>query len=233
MLLDRVEAVFHNPFPHVVIRRALPPDLYRELAATRPSAEMIIGGREAGPNVRMDMSTKDAIAKLAPVWKTFCAYHSSKAFFDQVIDVFSEPLKRIYPKKWEAMTVGIRGDNVDVGLECQIGINTPSLVLSSVCGPHIDNEVELYAGLLYMKDDEEEGGDLEIYRWTKGHKYTHKRLCDPAHIELVKTVKYEANTFVLFLNTAEAVHGVSPRKSAKTRNLVNVIADVNSPLFDL
>ena len=50
-----------------------------------------------------------------------------------------------------------------------------------------------------------------------------------AHPKLVKTIKYKANTFVMFLNTDKSVHGVTPRTNAKMDRLsINIIAETNS-----
>ena len=79
--------------------------------------------------------------------------------------------------------------------DCQIGINSPVSQASTVKGPHVDNRVELYAGLFYMRTDEDDsrGGSLEIFRpkdpnmkivhkTTLGHKHQHyENMVDRAH----------------------------------------------------
>lgn len=211
MLLDRVEKVFSDPFPHVVIENALPEDYYRRLIEEIPSPEQIVLGRPVGKNQRIDLPTELAMVGLSPIWRKFCALHVSNDFYLKACKVFG-----IQP--------------VPARLRCQPGINTPTDQLSRVRGPHLDNPCELYAGLFYTPLDED-GGNLEIYRW-KGERRFHGKLeIHDDCVELVKTIPYKANTYVMFLNSDKAIHGVSARKSDSYRRLVNVIADVQDPLF--
>src|SRR5688572_12972359 len=215
MLLDRVKEVFKDPFPHVIIENALPEDYYRSLVKTRPSMKKILNGRNYGPNERFDMPTSEAL-KLDSPWGEFVRAHVSIEFFKKAMEVFSD--FDLYPN-WDG----------EVSLRCQPGVNTPSPELSSVRGPHLDNPSELYAGLFYMPADND-GGDLEIYRW-KQKKFYGKLEVPRDCVELVKTVSYKPNTYVMFVNTENALHGVTQRKSTQPRYLVNVIADANRPLF--
>jgi hypothetical protein len=51
-----------------------------------------------------------------------------------------------------------------VAIDCSIGINTPVKEKgTTVRGPHHDDPMELWAGLLYMRHDKDisTGGDLE------------------------------------------------------------------------
>lgn len=53
-------------------------------------------------------------------------------------------------------------------------------------------------------------------------------------IELVKTVPYERNTLVLFLNSLSSVHGVTIRQpSDRPRCFVNLVTQTSGVLFDL
>ena len=57
---------------------------------------------------------------------------------------------------------------------------------------------------------------------------------EPRDVELVATVPYAADTFVLFVNSLAAVHGVTPRQpTPATRMFFNLIGEVAFPLFDL
>ena len=49
--------------------------------------------------------------------------------------------------------IGVRFEkNNHFNLDCQFVINTPTSGDTSVIEPHLDNPVEFYAALLYMKD---------------------------------------------------------------------------------
>ena len=79
---------------------------------------------------------------------------------------------------------------------------------------------------------DEDGGDLEIYKWNdKPRKFHGKLEVDEDCVEWVKTIPYKPNTYVMFLNTENSLHGVTPRQSDKYRRLVNVIGDSDRPLF--
>lgn len=211
MLLDRVEKVETDPFPHVVIENALESSLYNGLYKTRPSPQEILRGRPYRENQRIDLPTEIAITALHPLWREFCFYHASNDFFEKAKKVFGFPQEK-------------------AALRCQPGVNTPTGSASRVRGPHLDNPRELYAGLFYMPSDED-GGDLEIYRWKEYPRFYGKLEVEDECVELVRTVKYRPNTFVMFLNTKDSLHGVTPRKSDNFRFLVNVIADVPEPQF--
>ncbi|MEO6366004.1 MAG: hypothetical protein ABIO38_08170, partial [Luteimonas sp.] len=57
---------------------------------------------------------------------------------------------------------------------------------------------------------------------------------DPCDVELAATVPYSSNTLVLFLNSLQAVHGVTPRQvTPRTRYFFNLVGEIPVPLFDL
>ena len=99
---------------------------------------------------------------------------------------------------------------------------------------HIDNPQELYAGLLYFRqpNDKSTGGDFEIFdapKLKRVNKYRGREVTQDTEKTLVKTIKYEPNTFVMFLNTGKSVHGVTPRQNAEVERLsINIIAETRS-----
>ena len=96
---------------------------------------------------------------------------------------------------------------------------------------HIDSPKEIYAGLLYMKQESDTsgGGNLEFYS-NKGSSTSYienslREVC-PSSVIKRKVIDYKKNSFVMFLNAEDAVHGVSPRIGAKTERVsVNMIAE--------
>ena len=96
-------------------------------------------------------------------------------------------------------------------------------------------------GLWYFKESVEspEGGDLVLYEITdpayKFHRSEFgKGSVDPKYIRPVKTIKYEADVLVFFLNGPTAIHGVTPRGPAECpRRYINIIAEYKEPLFSL
>ena len=107
---------------------------------------------------------------------------------------------------------------------------------------HIDNPLEIYAGLLYMRQrgDNANGGDFVIYDAPEIDKVVAKTGREiPKDIEKKehKKITYKENTFVMFLNTNKSVHGVTPRENALHDRLsINIIAEAEKklgPLFKL
>ena len=81
-------------------------------------------------------------------------------------------------------------------------------------------------------DDESKGGEFQLHRQasvvTEVNKNGGRAVGNQAG-EIVKTVPYTRNTFVMFLNNStNTIHSVSARKDAtKHRRSVNIIAEFN------
>jgi hypothetical protein len=256
-VLDRVGAsdVRRSPYPHVVIENCLPPEYFDALAASYPSNGEIVEFCRANPyrkfgfdegetrqNHRYDISAfqvSDRPLDLPDIWRQFVEYHTSDAFYREVVGILGADIQRTYPslekrlgKPLHDFSTGVRfRSSCDISLDCQIGINTPATTTSSARGVHTDATTELFAILLYftMPGDDTPGGDLEIFRWRNSKRRVFVGSeADPAAAELVDTVKYRANTMVMFLNTADSLHAVTPREpSVHTRRLVNIIGEVD------
>jgi hypothetical protein len=247
-VLDRFtsKCLQRDPFPHLIIQHCLVEEIFLELENTYPSdTEIIELNRwrvpEPSENQRVDISAKDFKKngeRFTSLWREFIDYHTSSEFFAEVMNLFGDDLEKYHGEKADFLksqkNVGTRFAEDDIwpiSLDCQIGINTPCSKTSSVIGPHVDFPEELYAGLLYFRRPGEiaKGGDLNLYGWNSRARRTYRgHLVHPLNqIQLFKTVRYEPNMLVLFLNTPDSVHGVSPREpSARSRRLVNIIGEV-------
>lgn len=131
----------------------------------------------------------------------------------------------------------------DLTLDCQISMNSPVTKKSSVRGLHIDYKDKLFVGLLYCRNekDKSKGGDLEIYKFknqnnkimNNNFNIYQKKLKkleeeNSNEIEKIKTIKYDKNVLVFFINTKNALHSVSVREKTKhNRRLINFIGSVN------
>ena len=99
--------------------------------------------------------------------------------------------------------------------------------------PHIDNPMEMWAGLLYMpyRDDNSSGGEFQIYetqsKVKKVDMKSGRQIYENDLGTITKTVPYKRNTFVMFANNSpNNVHGVSLRENAtKYRRSVNIIGE--------
>lgn len=260
------EMLHLEPYPHIIIKNCLDEEIYEHLSKHYPS-DAVIAGSKQNENTRYQLNVKTTKNKddkeVIPLWKLFVKYHTSKEFYKEVENVFGRNTLKTFPnlknkkKEYDALKIKEReidmkmNEKHDIVLDCQIGINTPTTHKFAVKGPHIDNLNEVYAGLLYFKDNRDigEGGNLEIYKTKKSYNnlkqfrklikplpnkkttkygvpYTRKQEFDPKLIECVSRVPYEKNTFVMFLNQENAIHGVSEREiNPISRKLVNIIGE--------
>lgn len=244
--------VVESPFPYLVIENALPIDLCEALIRSYPSLESQ-GIDESLDNVRWSTHAEnlDTIIDLAPVWKDFVGYHVSQEFFDQVMSIFAEPLSRLYGTMLNSSDsifrnpVVIRNNHrLAVGkfsLDAQISGNTPAKTPGAPRGIHVDAPNALYGGLYYLRDDMDDsvGGDLQIWKWKDGYSYgkksgEYREGVNQKHVELIQTIKYKANTLVLFINSLDSLHSVTLRTpTTHTRKFLNLLADSDQALFRL
>ncbi len=252
-LADALNPQRHSefPFPHFRVENALPSTQVAALVANFPESEQIRQGAKPGDNRRFSWPARDALAApdLPENWRDFVAAHVSQQFLDSVLRALADDIGALYPdlearvgKPFTEWRVGLRGRDTfataEVLLDAQICINSPVIAKpSSVRGPHVDKPNKLFAGLYYLRPPEDEatsGGELEFYRHLKPDAYFDKAQLDPADVELTGTVPYRGNTLVLFLNSLNAVHGVTPRQPiARDRKFFNLIGEIAVPLFDL
>jgi len=222
------------PYPYIVIENVLNDDLYKELEQSYPS-DTEIGGANLENNTRYQLSAKDK-DRLPNVWKEFVEYHCSQSFYDEFINLFGEhiPPNLSWLNNSSSYTRKVSSPRTpsDVALDCQIGINSPVTQESSVKSAHVDNRVELFAGLFYLRqpDDESTGGNLDVYKpKDPSMPIVHKKEIDLGLLEKVDTVEYKANTLVLFLCSRHSIHGVTPRSvTPHSRRLVNVIGELSA-----
>lgn len=239
------------PFPHFRVEHALGGAAAGRLLARFPDLAQVTRGADPGDNRRFSWSAAEAMddARLAPEWREFVAMHVSQSFLDGVLRALAPDLRAAYPdlearmgKPFEAWRAGVRRRQTfadcEVLLDAQVCVNTPVLrAASSVRGPHVDKPNKLFAGLYYLRpagDTTTVGGELQLYRYTNPRAHFDGAELEPRDVELVATVPYAADTFVLFVNSLAAVHGVTPRQpTPATRQFFNLIGEVAFPLFDL
>lgn len=235
-----------HPFPHVAIDNALEPELYRELAASIPPAEVLMRGRAVENNMPYRYSAEHIFASAPTLWQEFTRLHTSQTFFDEVLALFGDTIRTLHPsletrtsKPLEALRSSVRFVEpfADAALDCQLTYGSP-VTISTRCHPvHVDRQVALYAGLLYFRrdDDHAQGGDLELYRFRgEARAYSEQRYVDDALVEKVKTIPYAANRLVFFIHSPHALHGVSVRAVTPHPRLhVNFLAEFPEKFWEL
>ena len=237
-----------QPYKYAVLPNALPDDLYAELLEARPAWEdiMKVAGK-TGSNIRADIGSaqyKNWILMLRrhmpQVWRDFLAAHTTERFFFQVCHLLhAEPV--FLDMEYEFVPRGRRPetDLPRIDMDCQIGVNSPNTgPPERVRGPHVDNPIELWGGMLYMPiPGDEAGGDLIVYKSLIPHKelrFIGKAELPDDVCEEVDRVPYAPNTAVFFENGIHCIHGVSPRDTTDhPRQLVNFIAEWPQAMFKL
>lgn len=234
-----------NPFPHIILVDAIPSDLAAKLTNSFPIDLFDLRSN----NQRLDISSINVInsSHISKEWKQFIAYHSSKEFFNEVLRLFEHCLitnKNLNIAKLNKLNTGIRFkdtfDKVDCLLDAQISINTPVTTKSSVRKTHTDNTNKIFSGLFYLRQagDDSSGGDLQLCNWNSGYSYKkklkiYKESLSPSHFTVFNEIPYANNVAVLFLNSLDALHCVTPRNvTPHTRTFVNLVGEVPYDIFN-
>jgi hypothetical protein len=234
-----------------VVEGALGRARAERLLAEYPPLAVLTMGAAPGDNRRFSFNAAEALQHpaLAPAWREAVATHVSQRFLDGVLRALAADIRAIYPelearigRPLEQWRAGVRRQHTfaecEVLLDAQICVNTPVLsAASSVRGPHVDKPNKLFAGLWYLRpsdDTSTRGGELQLYRYRNPAARFDGAELEPRDVELAATVPYANDTFVLFVNSLDAVHGVTPRQpTPNTRYFFNLIGEVSVPLFDL
>lgn len=244
-----------EPFPYLVIENALPAEIYEKLAAAYPDERFIFAhhrGRRPDepylPNTRYDLPAAQVVSDPSldlGLWRAFVEYHTSQDFLDELIAKLGEAISALYPDLLARLSkaspegrprAGIRhfrdaAGECEVALDCQVGINSPVTESpTSVRAAHLDNPIELFAGLFYLRhpDDRSKGGDLEICAWKNPgrRRIGARRLISGEVVEVREVVPYGSNRFALFVNGLDSIHGVTVRDVTPfPRRLVNIIGE--------
>ena len=234
------------PFPFFEIKNAYDEKIYAQLSKDYDLFHTFFKNdkRYVENNIRLQISSKeffDTNLFKNSIWHDFISYHSSKEFFLELFEIFYIDIEKIYPEIIEIVQnekdnpnfLSLRdhktNENYNFVSDCQPGINTPSKFTSSVRDSHVDNPVELLAGLFYLKDDEDTagGGDLEIMENTKKQPlifHNKAEVYNKKDLKVHKLVKYQKNNVIFFLNKVNSVNRVTPREQSNIpRNLTNII----------
>ncbi len=208
---------FSKPFPHLIIENALPDDYYSLISSKFPISYFERIKNENENNVRKDLYIDQFLNEkdIDIEWKNFISYHSSKVFLNEIVSIFSKDILNFHKKKLRNTDFLI---NLKTNNRLSTSVNTPVITSNSVRGAHLDNLNKLFTGLFYMKHDDDisSGGDLELYSWKKKYSTAKKRFLSTKdismeYVKLEKTIKYKPNTFLIFLNSLDSLHGVTPR----------------------
>jgi len=233
--------IHYDPYPHIYIENVYPTKTFDTLYENFPVSAIKDNTQAIQSHTHRyladDVLNKD-VCNTPNIWKDFFELHTSQKFYEQVLNIFNTHFK-----KYIGENVRVRGTegNTKIVTDTQFVVHRP--YESTTRTTHLDNPLELYAGLLYFRqrDDKTKGGNFEIFKTDEIKQvYANTGREVPENVEktLTKTIPYKANSFVLFVNTNKSVHGVTPRaKTLFDRLSVNIIAEIerrkDAPLFTL
>ena len=246
----RSAEVTDEPFPYLVIENFLPPEICAQLIAELPAVDTFVGEEGPGDNTRFNLSYQQSMAnpKVSQLWREVLSIAMSQEYLDQVLRLFRRSIYEFYPdfdQRFGAVdTLAASPRNVTkkrrgtVTLDAQIAINTPARTGgTSVRGPHLDRLDKLFIGLLYLRmpNDDSSGANLELLTPLASRpRFEPKRLLPREATRLVRTIPYQANTLVMFLNTPQSLHGVTPRGTTSVaRYFINLLGEMPKPLFEV
>ena len=257
-LLQKKPKVITDPYPHIIIEDALPWDLYEELEKTFPE-EQVLNTIPFDKGICYRMKSDILVhPEFQPdVWRKFSEYHTSAEWFREVYELFKPWLSHpkvtdllpnlednVCARGWRGfkeikevvVTASGRKKRVknpkNILTDCQVVMHKP-IEEKTTRTPHIDNPLEMFAGLLYMpyKDDTSTGGEFQLHTVKNdikkvsmmGGREIYPEDLGPVHT----TVPYKKNTFVMFCNMSpNTVHSVSKRiNPTMHRRSVNIIAE--------
>lgn len=248
-----ISMVQAQPYPYLIIADALPAELALQLTSEFPLDLFNTYKKNLSDtnNKRIDITIADSrkIDAIPPIWREFLEYHSTAAFMQEVLTLFGAHIISAFPKYYpnqaalNNLTAGLKGiddfTQADLVLDTAISINTPVSKVSAVRAIHTDHGDKLFSGLFYLRrpEDDSTGGNLQILKWKDGYTHLQKRMLykegvNPKHTELVKEIKYSNNVFVLFINSLDALHAVTPREiTSHDRTFVNFVGASKHKLF--
>lgn len=230
-----------DPCPFFSVPDALPWDLYQNLVDQYPEDHMTKDGKTHF-QARRYRQHEFQPGTITPLWAEFIAYHNSVEFKNRVLELFEPALDRYYKdykSLWQQATVVPRHSTPShaiaaVAMEVQFVLNGQQE--QTVRTVHLDNSRELFAALLYMRkpQDHSQGGDIQIYKKLVDRPQFDRREVNPDQVTAVATVPYQANHMILFLNTVDSLHGVTPRIGANcVRRYINIDAHQDYKLFSI
>lgn len=239
-VIQNATKVETDPYPYLCIEGALPDHIYQELNDTFP--EQLITSTNPyhdGTCYRYKMKECVEIGQPPAIWQDFFAYHTSPEYFRACTELFASSIVNHYGEEFyenlkasKVTTRGIDSSGFYV-TDCQFVVHEPIDQTRTSRTPHIDNPQEIYAGLLYMRQqgDNAPGGNFTIHRTTgeitEVNKSLGRQVDNSLHVPHYE-VPYMANNFCMFLNVKHSVHGVTPRIApSMRRRSINMIGEFN------
>jgi len=235
-----------EPYAHYTRADVVPAPLYEELAVGFPSLATIASDRAGiGSSLGVRMTAKQVLndRSISPLWREFFEYHTSAEHWRDVARLFATHFRRAFPdledlvgrayEDWRVMPRGYAGE-AEVRLDCQFVMSTPVAQKRRDSMVHVKLCDKIFSAALHMRDpdDRSEGGDFELYKWRREPRFVKHRALN-RDVALVNTVPYRANSYVCFVNSAKAVHGIRPRAVMDMpQRYINFIVELPMQAFE-
>ena len=248
----RPEQIISEPYPHIVVRDLLDKRIVDRLIEERPSLEHIIGDSDAYQSKKYHYCSKKALndPQMSQSWKDLINEHLQPETIRKFLRLFAQPIAQKYPellKRYgsiEEWSIGKRyqdeAKDHTILADAQFTYHMPVPGdFHQERGPHIriTNKILICVFLLRLPEDKDAGGEIELYTTVDGQKVEYGRdqqIITPNAIKLVKTIPYEANTAILFLNSARSVTTYAKRgNNTHPYMYFNVILEFEKPIFKL
>ena len=234
-VIQNIKQVESKPYPHAIVYGALPEDVFQELHDTLPHNYV-----DSKPFSQVDPSQRikwDTLVEdkwpISNIWKEFFDYHTSREYFDAVLNLF-EPWSKNLKIPQDKIILDERThkpNNTNCYTECQFVRHRVMDNHQTTRTAHLDNPLEIYAGLLYFKhpDDQSTGGGFNVHESPQRPQFYRKNNNEVKNAgPIARTANYQSNMFAMFWNTFDSVHSVEPRIYAQhPRWSINIIGRFN------
>ncbi|MBX4189064.1 hypothetical protein KW785_00530 [Candidatus Parcubacteria bacterium] len=251
-----------DPYPYLLVRNVLPREFADYLLEHFPSIEEMSKGASGAKglsvsnypeNKKFCMYGKEVVDSdsIDLQIREFFAEHASVEFFKKITALFEEHIKVDSPKAYEYIQ-SINEDGVgfihESGSESKkliidggLCIDTPAKTPDLNPGVHLDNPKKICGALLYLKhpEDRAPGGEFNVYGTPKAKVEIDPKMMVKSEYmplfkqSLAKSIGYEHNTLLVFLNSSRAFHGVVPRYYAEHfRYTMNLAFNANRPVHN-
>lgn len=230
-----------DPFPHLVIRDALPAARVAELRGAMPDPER--GMTRPATRVALSTGLLTTMGHIDPVWAAFSGRHARP-------DIVAG-IRALFADHWPAHLAGLDLDGArygpvsytnpdetaDILTDARLEVITPNPDAPAAHrAAHLDGAERIFSALFYLRDpvDDGTGGGLGLYRFrgARPDGAEAMNVLPPEAVERVVEVPYEAGTLVVFPNRPDAIHAAETRgPSTIPRRYVFITAEARRPLY--
>ena len=225
------DQVIEKPFPHIVVENILEPAFCEQLIKEFPKLNKFTKGKKYNDNHKIYLPAYRAIndSTLSDSWRKFTIEHCEDAIWKDALRLFRPYILKEYPDfeqrfaLLDELETALRDKSTNsniaknqVLLDSKILIHTP--IFNQTCvqrQPHLKILKTLFLSYLSLKPDEDksEGAEHIFYSLKPGKELIlgDHQVVDIELLNIEKVIPYKKNTFVIFMNTPNAIQGVAAR----------------------